>query len=98
MDETPGQTVNHEDAERLKREANAKLKERLLRLFSTNQVVREDAQQALRESWCHDLPSFRPEELADFPANNCSLLAAQRDGNKEVVNWLIGLSNSVPNT
>ena len=89
------ENMTPEQAAREARRDKAILFERLRRLFSTNKTVREDAQEALKDSWAYELPSFRVEELSEFPADNCTTLAAQRDGNKEVVTWLLQLSNSI---
>lgn len=87
-----------EPEETLKRRQDTKTLERLRRLFSTNELVRTDAQSALKESWCFEEPSFRVDELANHPAENCTILAAIRDGNKEVVEWMIRLSKLIQNT
>lgn len=73
------------------KEQNAKMRERVRRLFSTDPTVRADAQEALKDSWAFDEPSFMVEELASHPAENCSLMAARRDGQKEVLTWLMKL-------
>lgn len=83
------------DAAANERQQRAHFAARIRRIFSTDKRVREDAQEALKESWGYDLPSLRIEELSDFPAENCNLLSAKRDGNKEIVTWLIALSNSI---
>lgn len=89
--------MDHEEPESAatERRNKALYAERLRRLFSTNKTVRDDAQEALKESWGYDLPSLRIEELSEFSAENCNLLSAKRDGQKEIVTWLLALSNSV---
>lgn len=72
-------------------EQNVKMRERVRRLFNTDPIVRADAQDALKDSWAFDAPSFQIEELASHPAENCSLMAARRDGQKEVLTWLMKL-------
>jgi len=67
---------------------NADFRARIMRIFSPDPVVREDALLALREAWEADQPSFRAEELASNPADNCVIMAATRDGHKQVVDWL----------
>jgi hypothetical protein len=70
-------------------EAKARLRERIRRLFNTDPVVKQDAQEALRTAWGYDDPSFRVEELAAHPSENCAIMAARRDGQKEVLAWLM---------
>jgi hypothetical protein len=79
------------------RMARARAREiaRLRRLFSTDPTVRADAQEALKEAWGYDLPSLRLEELQECPAENCNLMSAKRDGNKEIVTWLLRISDSI---
>ena len=71
------------------KQAAARQRERISRLFSTNTEVRADAVDALKEAWAYDQPSFLVEELANNPAENCSLMAARRDGQKELITWLL---------
>lgn len=72
--------------------------ERVRRVFSQNRVVREDAFEALQEAWGTDQASFKMEELAAMPAENCTIAAARRDGQKEVVAWIIALSKKTSPT
>jgi len=70
-------------------EIKAKLRQRIRRLFNSQPEIRADAQEALRTAWEYDEPSFRVEELASHPADNCNIMAARRDGQKEVLAWLM---------
>lgn len=69
----------------------ARLRDRVKRLFNPVPEIRDDAREALKESWLFDEPSFRIDELAHMPAENCTLAAARRDGQREVLNWLMKL-------
>ena len=60
-------------------------------LFSEIPEVRADAIDALKESWAFDEPSFNLGELATFPPENCNIMAARRDGYKEIITWLTKL-------
>lgn len=60
-------------------------------LFSDIPEVREDAIDAIKESWAFDEPSFRVEELASHSSENCSIMAARRDAHKEIITWLTKL-------
>lgn len=66
-----------------------RLRERIHRLFTTTPEIRYDAQEALKEAWSYDEPSFRMDELATMPAHNCTIAAARRDGQKELIDWLL---------
>jgi|SaaInlStandDraft_1057018.scaffolds.fasta_scaffold257237_2 hypothetical protein len=77
-------------------EEQAKAHDRALRtkakgLFSDIPEVKADAVDALKESWGFDEPSFRVEELAAHPSQNCAIMAARRDGHKEILSWLTKL-------
>ena len=73
------------------RQRNAESREKLKRLFSTNPEVRAEAIEILKDCWDYDSPSFRIEELASFSSDNCMVMAARRDGQKELINWLLKL-------
>ena len=60
-------------------------------LFSPEKEMRDMARQELKDAWAHDEPSFREVELETLPAENASLMAAKRDGRKEVIDWLLKL-------
>jgi len=72
-------------------QAAARQRERIRRLFSTNAEVRADAVEALKDAWAFDEPSFRVDELATHSSEVCSLMAARRDGQKELLTWLLKL-------
>jgi len=69
----------------------ARERERIRRLFSQNPEVRADAVEALKDAWAYDEPSFRMDELASQPAQNCVIAAARRDGQKELLTWLLNI-------
>lgn len=60
-------------------------------LFSENPAIRADAVEAMKKAWAFDAPSFDIAELATQPADNCTIMAARRDGQKEVLTWLMKL-------
>lgn len=66
----------------------ADFRARIMRIFSPDETVRADALDALKDAWEADQPSFRTEELASASADNCTIMAAKRDGQKEVIDWL----------
>ena len=79
------------EQEQLQRQQEIKIREKIRMLFSAHPEVRLDAQEALKAAWSYDQPSFRMEELAAMPADNCTIAAARRDGAKEVIDWLLKL-------
>jgi hypothetical protein len=66
-------------------------RERVRRLFSTVVEIRHDAVEVLKETWDYNKPSFRVEELANFPHANCCIMAARRDAQKEIIDWLLAI-------
>lgn len=66
---------------------NAQVRASIKNLFGGDEL-RGQAVIDLKESWGFDLPSFRDEELQEFSADICSLRAAKRDGQKEIITWL----------
>ena len=79
------------DQELAQKRADANLRGRIKRLFSENPEVRLDAQEALKEAWNFDEPSFNMEELATMDPQSSTLAAMRRDAAKEVITWLIKL-------
>jgi hypothetical protein len=79
------------DEELVQRRANAKLRERTKRIFSTDPVVRADAHEALKEAWHFDQPSFDLDELAAVNIQAAVLAAMRRDTIKEVITWITKL-------
>jgi hypothetical protein len=76
------------DEELAIKRANAALRGRIKMLFADNSVVKEDEQEALKESWDYHAPSFNLDELATMNPQAASLAAMRRDTIKEVINWL----------
>ncbi len=68
--------------------ADADLRRRVKTLFSDNEVVRADAQEALKEAWNFDEPSFNLDELASMDTQAATLAAMRRDTIKEVITWI----------
>ena len=71
--------------------ANEQKRVLIRNLFSPDQDMREQARDELKKAWNVDQPSFRVDELAAHPAENASLMAAIREGNREVIEWILGL-------
>lgn len=69
---------------------DAQRRAHIRQLFSGDETARAIAIQELKAAWGHDEPSFDVEELSNHP-QSAAIMAAKRDGWKEVVNWLIKL-------
>lgn len=67
---------------------DADLRTRVKRIFSKEPTVRADAIEALKECWAYDEPSFRADELNACDPQAATLMAAKRDGQKEIITWL----------
>jgi hypothetical protein len=76
------------DEELAQRRADSNLRTRIHRLFSENPEIREDAQEALKEAWNFDEPSFNMDELATMDPQAATLAAMRRDAVKEIITWL----------
>ena len=76
------------DEELERKRADANLRQRIRKLFSENQTVREDAIEALKEAWNFDDPSFDLGELATMDPQAVALSAMRRDTYKELITWL----------
>ena len=76
------------DEELAKRRADAALRDRIKLLFADNAIVREDAQDALKQAWDYNSPCFSLDELATMNPQAAALAAMRRDTVKEVINWL----------
>ena len=71
------------------RQYNAAQREKLRRMFSSDPVVKLEAEQILKAAWGYTDPSFDMGELATMPTEACTIMAAKRDAYKEVVDWLL---------
>ena len=56
-------------------------------LFNPDPVKREKALSLIEEAWETKKPAFRLEELGHHP-EGATIAAAQRDGHREVIEWL----------
>lgn len=74
-----------------RKRADADLRERIKKLFSTDPLVRADAHEALKEAWNFDKPSFNMDELATMDPQASALAAMRRDTYKELITWLTKL-------
>jgi hypothetical protein len=79
------------DEELARKRADADLRERIPRIFSSDPTVREDAHKALKEAWNFDEPSFNLGELATMDSQSAALAAMRRDSYKELITWLTKL-------
>lgn len=79
------------DEELARKRADANLRARIKKLFSEDLTVREDAQEALKEAWNFDEPSFNMVELASMDPQASTLAAMRRDTYKELITWLTKL-------
>lgn len=68
----------------------AAARQKIRRLFSEHPEVRAEAVELLKECWNVDGPVFDLDEMRECP-DTCSLMAAKRDGHKEVIQWLLKL-------
>jgi hypothetical protein len=76
------------DEEMARKRADADLRERIPRIFSSDPTIREDAHKALKEAWNFDEPSFNMCELATMDPQAATLAAMRRDAAKEIITWL----------
>lgn len=84
-------TTDYENPADIERLSRGQFREKVRGLFSQHPEVRADAIDALKKAWAYDDPSFRLEELANMPSDNCVIAAARRDGHKEILAWLFSI-------
>lgn len=74
-----------DELDQKRRDAN--LRGRIKMLFAENDIVKKDAQDALKEAWSFDDNCFDLQEVALNP-QSAALSAMRRDAIKEVITWL----------
>lgn len=60
-------------------------------LFHEDEELREEARREFKKAWEYDQPSFKVAELSSHSAETASLMAAMREGSREVVAWILSL-------
>ena len=84
MSQQPNLTITQQQKDKLTRE-------KIKRLWNKSPEVHLDAVENLKSAWGYHAPSFRIDELATMPHQNCSIMAAKRDAYKEIIDWLTNL-------